>query len=145
MIYSLHYAAPEVVHAVEAGSRTIYVDAAVDMWAIGVIAFELLTSTRIFPVHVFEDCEGEQRARDALMGRTPLPWEGQGASVEGKLVQLRGLRRGVMRCLDRKASARPSAEELLSSWEHAFDNMQTRGSTRSAGTGQSTNSYTTVH
>ena len=47
---SLKYAAPETIAALEAGCHTIHVDAAVDIWAIGVIAFELLTGERAFPV-----------------------------------------------------------------------------------------------
>lgn len=47
---SLKYAAPETITALEAGCHTIHVDAAVDIWAIGVIAFELLTGERAFQV-----------------------------------------------------------------------------------------------
>lgn len=47
---SLKYAAPEIIAALEAGCHTIHVDAAVDIWAIGVIAFELLTGERAFQV-----------------------------------------------------------------------------------------------
>ena len=36
--YSLQYAPPEVVAAVEARQPTLPADAAVDMWALGVIA-----------------------------------------------------------------------------------------------------------
>ena len=48
--YSLCYAAPEVVAALEAGKKQLEVDAAVDVWALGVIAcapdtlFALLTA-----------------------------------------------------------------------------------------------------
>jgi serine/threonine protein kinase len=36
--YSLCYAAPEVLNALEAGEKKMEVDAAVDIWALGVIA-----------------------------------------------------------------------------------------------------------
>ena len=39
--YSLCYAAPEVVQALEEGKHTLVVDAAVDIWALGVIACAL--------------------------------------------------------------------------------------------------------
>ena len=49
--FTLKYAAPEVVHAFESGARDIKVDAAVDIWALGMIAFELLTEQHTFPAN----------------------------------------------------------------------------------------------
>lgn len=42
------YAAPETVAAFQAGSRTVVANAAVDAWALGVIAFELLVKKPAF-------------------------------------------------------------------------------------------------
>lgn len=124
---SLKYAAPEVVNALEAGKRTIHVNAAVDIWAIGVIAWELLTGQRAFPISDMASKEGQKAVRAAIAGRTQLPWEGRsGATLEG-LQKLRGMRRSVLRCLDRNPAERPSAEALLRTWDHAFDNMRTQG------------------
>ena len=47
--FSLLYAPPEVINAVEAQARGMRADPKTDMWAMGVIAYELLTRTRIFP------------------------------------------------------------------------------------------------
>ena len=129
--YSLKYAAPEVVHALEEGSRTILVDSAVDIWAVGVIAFELLTGERAFPIHDMS-AASESAVHEAIAGRALLPWEGDSESAQQRLAKLRGLRRTVMRCLDRDPSGRPTAAALVSSWDHTFDNMQTRGTTGSA-------------
>ena len=123
LMFSLKYAAPEVVRALEAGSRTIRVDAAVDIWAIGVIAFELLTGERAFPGAM----GSEAAAQEAIAGRVPLPWEGRSGVVEMRLRKLRGMRRTVLQCLDRDPAQRPSSEALLQSWDHTFDNMFTRG------------------
>ena len=131
--FSLKYASPEVVHSYEAGSQTIHVDAAVDIWAIGVIAFELLTGERTFPSTTTTPAESEAAARDALAGRAPLPWEGSGEAARERLEKLRGLRRTVLRCLERDPAKRPTAEALLQSWDHTFDNMHTRGTDWSIG------------
>jgi len=125
--YSIKYAAPEVVHALEAGSRTIHVDAAVDVWAVGVIAFELLTGERAFPIHDMSAAESANAAQEAIAGRALLPWEGTSDATQARLQKLRGLKRTVMRCLDRRPANRPTAAALVSSWDNTFDNMQTQG------------------
>ena len=121
--YSLKYAAPEVVQAVEAGSTTIFVDAAVDIWAVGVIAFELLTGKRAFPNCGMSLAESNQDARDAISGREPLPWERSDDATMGQLEKLRVLRQTVLQCLEREPAMRPTAASLVSSWDHTFDHM----------------------
>ena len=130
--FSLKYAAPEVVHALEAGSREIHVDPAVDIWAVGVIAYELLTGERAFPVYAVSSAEQQNSAQAALAGRTKLPWEGTGVETEAQLQKLRGLRRTVLKCLDRQPDKRPTAEALLRSWDYAIDNMVSGATTFSA-------------
>lgn len=132
LMFSLKYAAPEVVQALQAGNKTVIADAAVDIWAIGVIAFELLTGKRAFPSSAMNPTETDAMVQAALSGHSPLPWEGEGEVVEERLEKLRGLRRSVLRCLDRDPAQRPSAEALLRSWDHTFDNIQTRGTTGTA-------------
>eukprot|EP00892_Ulva_mutabilis_P002686 jgi/Ulvmu1/12418/UM009_0068.1 len=125
MAFTLKYAPPEVMHAMESGCRTIAVDSAVDMWAIGVIAYELLTRERAFPVDGLPVAEAEQKARDAIAGRTQLPWEVAAADgTDTQLSKMRFLRHTVLRCLDRDPTGRPSAAELLETWDHAFDDLQ---------------------
>ena len=46
--FTLTYAAPEVVHALVAGERVIHASPALDAWALGVMAFELLTGAPAF-------------------------------------------------------------------------------------------------
>ena len=125
--FSLKYAAPEVVHALEAGSRSIEVHPAVDIWSIGVIAFELLTGERAFSILNMDAIESEQAAQEAIAGRVPLPWEGTSEETQQRLEKLRGMRRTVLRCLERDPAERPTAAALLSAWDHTFDNMHTRG------------------
>ena len=48
LAYTLAYAPPEVAKAVDAGARTIEVAPAIDAWALGVVAFELLTGQSAF-------------------------------------------------------------------------------------------------
>ena len=119
----MKHAAPEVVHALEAGSRTIRVDAAVDIWAVGVIAFELLTGERAFPTHSMSPVEANSAAQEAIAGRVPLPWEGTSEKTQLRLKKLRGLRRTVMQCLERDPASRPAAANLANSWDNTFDNM----------------------
>eukprot|EP00892_Ulva_mutabilis_P008634 jgi/Ulvmu1/6142/UM277_0001.1 len=127
LVFSIKYAAPELIQALEAGDTTIIVDAAVDVWAIGVIAFELLTGERICAT------QNVSAVQDALAGRSLLPWEGSGANTEQQLGKLRGLRRSVLRCLQRDPTKRPTAAALVRSWDHTFDNMQTQGAGQSGG------------
>jgi hypothetical protein len=49
LTYSLLYAAPEVIAAVEAGRAHFVGSPAADVWALGVIAYELLTQSRALP------------------------------------------------------------------------------------------------
>jgi serine/threonine protein kinase len=88
---SLKYAAPETVAALEAGQRGIVVDAAVDIWAIGVIAFELLAGERAFPT----GSRNLAQVRACLAGRAPLPWERGSAGAPARLKKMRGLKRTV--------------------------------------------------
>ena len=48
LAYTLVYAAPEVAAAAEAGARSVVVTPAMDAWALGVVAFELLTRQSAF-------------------------------------------------------------------------------------------------
>jgi serine/threonine protein kinase len=120
----LRYCAPEAVanpslQLIQQPPTTV--SSAVDIWAIGVIAFELLTNTR-----VFSPAATDEEIMAALRGRS-LPWE-VGAEGHAECCEkLRGLKRAVLACLDREPSRRPTAASLLSSWEHIFDSMKTQG------------------
>jgi serine/threonine protein kinase len=115
LVLSLAYAAPEVVLAHEAGARTVVASQATDIWAIGVMAFELLTTRRAFLL-----TDSTPEICDKLCGRAPLPWE-PGGGAEQALPKLGVLRKSVLRCLSRDTAARPSAAELAAAWHGVFD------------------------
>lgn len=68
--FALNYAAPEIILAQEAGSRTLAVDPAADIWALGVTAYELLSGGRTFAPGT-----PTSEIRNMISGRLPLPWE----------------------------------------------------------------------
>ena len=88
------------------------------------IAFELLTGDRAFPVEGWPVAEAEKAVLDAIAGRRPLPWEEMSEGVAQRLGKMRVLKRTVLRCLDRDPCRRPDAEALLRSWDHTFDELQ---------------------
>jgi serine/threonine protein kinase len=114
--FSPRYAAPEVLRAFENKEVTVLVDTSMDMWSLGVMAFELLTDAPAFPRDI-----KQEDIIDQLVGRKPLPWEQIGA--KGKLDKLRMLRRSLVKCLSRNPSERPTAKALLMSWNRLFDNF----------------------
>jgi serine/threonine protein kinase len=118
----LRYSAPEVLQrpgAAEPG--TVRVSCAQDVWAVGLIAFELLTGERAFP-----ETASQEEIQSALL-QGGLPWEAGVPGAEERQAKLRGLRRAVLACLDRNPANRPTAASLLSSWESVFDSMKTQG------------------
>lgn len=117
LAYSIHYAAPEVILAGEAGERDMVVTGALDMWSLGVIAVELLTGRRLFPPLM-----SERAARNQLAGRVPLPWEDPARQQENT-AQLKVLRRSVLKCLHRDPAQRPTSRELLGLWNGLFESV----------------------
>ena len=111
---SIGYAAPELIHALEAGERSVVADPSMDMWALGVIAYELLTCTSVFPYG-----ESKQGAMDQLAGRKQLPWET--SDKDEKLSRLRRLKGTVLQLLHRDPAQRPTAKQVVNSWNHFFD------------------------
>ena len=122
--YSLHYAAPEVIAAEARGAQRMRVSAAADMWAIGAIAFELLTGER-----VFAPASSPDAIRAVLLGQRALPWEDD-VTAERLAPRLRVLRRSVLQCLSRDPEERPTSRELLGAWNGMFESLT--GTTRDA-------------
>lgn len=75
---SLEYAAPEIIAGIKPGVATCAsATAAADMWALGMVAFELLTNEPLFAPGT-----APKTIRAALAGRKPLPWEdGAGSGI----------------------------------------------------------------
>jgi serine/threonine protein kinase len=119
--FSIRYAAPEVAAAFERGENTIVADPAADMWALGVIAYELITNSPVFGVS-----ENRESALHKIIGRGSLPWEHPDPEVN-KLSKLRRLRGTILACLSRDASQRPASHELLNAWERFFDATEVSG------------------
>lgn len=107
---SLDFAAPEIVRALEAGKTQMKVEASQDVWALGMVAYELLTRSRAFPSGM-----AQQDICDQITGRAMLPWENE-ATKRKRLLQLKQLKPSVLACLSRNPAERPTAEELHASW-----------------------------
>jgi serine/threonine protein kinase len=118
---SLKYAAPEAIKALHLGQRTIMSDPAVDMWALGVISYELLMGKAVFPRGTKADTISA-----CLSGSTPLPWE-TAQLRQRRLPELRFLRRSIMSCLQRDPLHRPTSQQLLQTWNNLFDSHSREG------------------
>jgi len=65
--YTLIYAAPEIIQAERRGRTRIEVSSSADMWAFGIIAFEVLTGRRFYGCHPTVEF-----IRDCLCSKQPL-------------------------------------------------------------------------
>jgi serine/threonine protein kinase len=68
--FTLAYAAPEVLHAVETGMKTIESTPALDAWSLGVMAFELLTGSPAFKLVT----DGRARVCFSIVASSLLSW-----------------------------------------------------------------------
>jgi serine/threonine protein kinase len=118
--FSPGYAAPEVIQAYQAGQRSMPAHPAADIWALGVIAFEMLTKERAFGA-----CASAEDMLRRSVSAEPLPWEDPSPEAQSMLRELRGLKRAILQCLDRDPVKRPTSEALLHSWNHMFDSTRT--------------------
>ena len=107
---SLDFAPPEVVRALQAGKFQMKVEPSVDVWALGMVAYELLTRSRAFPSGMDQD-----EICDQITGKAPLPWENDLTKRE-KLSKLKQLKPSVLRCLSRDPLERPTVEQLHAAW-----------------------------
>jgi serine/threonine protein kinase len=109
MFFTLAYASPEVIATFEAGHATHTMRPAADVWALGVIAFEMLTGESVFNPY-----SGKDAVLNAIAGRGQLPWEGPRRSE--LLAGLHAFEPCVMACLQRDPAARPSVGTVLEAW-----------------------------
>ena len=86
------------------------------MWAVGVIAYELMTGGSAFPM--FEWMKGD--VHEAALGKRAYPWE-HSIGTFRDLPQLRALKDPVLACLTRDPSKRPTSEQFLSQLNALFD------------------------
>jgi serine/threonine protein kinase len=68
--FTLKYAAPETIITFKNDHTSIVADAAVDVWAFGMICYELLTHRSFYG----SSCDG-QGVMEQLLSETPLPSE----------------------------------------------------------------------
>lgn len=81
---------------------SVHATGAMDMWSVGVIAYELMTGKRGFQV-TFEQETIRQLLQDGL------PWKGIANTEE--------IRQLVVTCVDKVPETRPSSMTALSMWE----------------------------
>lgn len=106
---TLTHTAPEATLAWATGSH-LAVQPSLDVWALGVTAFECITGTTM---EAFYNNDGA-KARAAAAGEIPYPWEGPEAEQPSAWVhaQVRGV---LSHCLSRDSAARPTAAALVTS------------------------------
>jgi serine/threonine protein kinase len=106
--FTPRYAAPEVVAEHNAGRHTLLATPTADVWALGVIAYELLTGERAFPADLSDDA-----VLSGLVAKAALPWEGPQPGTAG----LRGAGATVLACLQRDPRRRPRVSAVLRNFD----------------------------
>lgn len=111
IMYTLSYAAPETVQAIMRGERTTIVDPAIDVWALGVMAYELLTCARLFR------STSKKQIEMTMAGELALPWEDTASAdfVENE-ARLGWMRATICSMLNRDPAQRPTLAEVVHQW-----------------------------
>eukprot|EP00892_Ulva_mutabilis_P010008 jgi/Ulvmu1/737/UM010_0110.1 len=113
--YTLAYAAPEVITAKIAGVKRLVAEASVDAWALGVMAFELLTGAPAFNMFNMSLVE----VWEQLQGVKLLPWEGERFTPQARR-QLGKLRGPVLAMLNRNPALRMTCREFWQALHEVF-------------------------
>lgn len=106
---TINYAPPEVISSAWAGApiQSCTAAAAMDVWAFGVLAYELILGRRAFPF-----AADVRAVRDAVLGRKDAPWEVR-RLAEGSQ-RLRRAQGVIEACLRRDPAQRPPAAAVAS-------------------------------
>ncbi|DBB08757.1 TPA: hypothetical protein ACH3X3_008192 [Trebouxia sp. C0006] len=107
MCYTLRYAAPEVVQGDQSGKEPPLATPAADVWALGVIAYEVLCGQRLFNQ---EMNQGE--VVSMLLGYTPLPYEANPALFQS-ISAPPNAQSMLRQMLQRNPTARPALKDVL--------------------------------
>ena len=87
------------------------VDPAVDAWALGVMAYELLTRSRVFPAGT------RQLVEETMEGQHLLPWEDTANPKHGvNMRRLGWMKEGVLSMLRRNPEERAPLMAVMRSW-----------------------------
>lgn len=112
------YAPPETLQAFHGGATSLVADAAVDIWAIGVMAFELVTHKRAFNCFTWPKFD----VMLAALGKRAYDWETEVGTFKN-VPELRVLSKVVSSCLQRDPVKRPTASELLKLLNSLYDSQ----------------------
>lgn len=118
MSLNTRYAPPEILAANRAGERRVEVAPAVDIWAVGVMAVELLAGERAFKRvrNTANPSRGHSAAGPSYLTQVdPHAWE-LSSAAEQALGILPGLSAAVLSCLALDPVQRPSAAALGRTW-----------------------------
>ena len=93
------------------GERRVITNAAVDVWALGVMAFELLTRSRVFLPGT------RQLVEETMLGQHLLPWEDTADPEYGANMRRLGwMKKGVLSMLERNPEDRAKLPGVLKDW-----------------------------
>eukprot|EP00892_Ulva_mutabilis_P000203 jgi/Ulvmu1/10183/UM006_0139.1 len=117
--FSLQYAPPEVVRAMQAGCSTIQAQASMDAWSLGIISWELFCKRAVLDVF-----EGKAAMMARILGAKPMPCEVGAAGPAQQLRQLGRFWRPVLGLLQRDAVARLTIPDFISRCRSIIEETQ---------------------
>lgn len=108
MCYTLRYAAPEVVQGDQTSKEPPFATIAADVWALGVIAYEVLCGQRLFNKDM-----NQAEVVSMMLGYTPLPFEANPALFQSMNAPPNA-QNMLRQMLQRNPTARPALKDVLS-------------------------------
>lgn len=115
----MRYASPEIIAQtgpLQNRQRRPDVSEAADIWAFGMVAYELLTQERVF-TQASSESDVRKAAFRAPSAGGGYPWESDALSNSERNMQMKGMKQIVLQCLDRDPDNRPSAHDLTAHME----------------------------